>query len=398
MTHEIRIGSRDSELAVTQANIIIQSMLRARPELTIRLIRMKTTGDLSPEAALEGVQAKRLFTDALEDALRSGEIDLCVHSLKDMAECLPDNLPILAFSQREDPRDALIVKRGCDFTDFSALSESGAVGCSSARRRAQLAVLAPTLSTAPIRGNVPTRIKKLDHGDYGSIVLAAAGLKRLGLADRISRFFSLSEMIPAAGQGVLAVQGRDDWTYPFLDAVDDPTCRREAMAERAVITALGCGCSSPAAAFARSFGTEMEIWAMYAPGSVCGDGSPSGRAVGGGSADGAAGVGSHGDVADDGGSSGRAVGGGSADGADDGGSSGRAVGDGADDGSPSGRAVGDGADGIGGRNPTDGRGRALPGAADMPIRSRITGACDDWESLAEELAARLKEMAKEYDM
>ncbi|MDR0425362.1 MAG: uroporphyrinogen-III C-methyltransferase [Clostridiales Family XIII bacterium] len=266
MWPEIRIGTRESELAVRQAGIIIEAAMRACPGLRIRHIAMKTGGDMAPEAPLEGEQAKSMFTDTLEQALLDNEIDLCVHSLKDMSGKAPDGLAVLAFSKREDPRDALSLREGSAFMSFAGLPALGAIGCSSARRRVQLAALAPEAQTAPIRGNVPTRIAKLDGGGYGGIVLAAAGLRRLGLGNRISRFFSAHEMIPAAGQGIIAVQGRSGWRHPLLEAVDDPISRRAALAEQETLAALGCGCSSPAAAFARISGTEIKISAMYCDG------------------------------------------------------------------------------------------------------------------------------------
>jgi hydroxymethylbilane synthase len=243
---------------------------------------MKTQGDLLPAIPIEELRGsaagKALFTDTLEKALVSGEIDLCVHSLKDMAAVQPEDAPIVAVAERADPRDVLVVPESLAREDTAfqnrARTESPAlflkklgadlpVGCSGLRRRVQLLTLVPGLSIAPIRGNVPTRLAKLDSGQYGALILAAAGLARLGIA-RSGYVFSVEEMIPAAGQGALAVQGRRGEDYAFLEAVQDAACWEEVMAERAFIRALDCGCGSPAAAYARTSGNEMHIIGMYA--------------------------------------------------------------------------------------------------------------------------------------
>lgn len=260
---KIRIGSRKSRLAVIQTEIVAELLRRGHPELEIEIVTMDTTGDVVLDRPLDAVGGKGLFTLELEQALRRRDIDLSVHSLKDMPEATAEDLPILAYSKREDPRDALILPAGTAYEGLSRLSASKPVGCSSARRTMQLLVLCPGLSVAPIRGNVPTRLKKLDDGGYSALVLAAAGLSRLGLKSRITRLFSEEEMLPAAGQGILAVQGRKDFDANLLACVDDPDGRTAALAERAVIAGLGCGCSSPAAAFCRVSGNEAQIRASY---------------------------------------------------------------------------------------------------------------------------------------
>lgn len=218
-----------------------------------------------PELPLEGVNAKGLFTGTLTQALYRGEVDLCVHSLKDMPEVLPEELPIVAYSKRGDPRDALILPEGSAFNGFGGIDASAPIGCSSIRRRLQLLALAPEIRIASIRGNVPTRLSKLQRGQYGAIVLAMAGLLRLGLSARAGYVFSAREMVPAAGQGILAVQGRKGEDYSFLGAAHDPVSGEEASAERTLISALGCGYFSPAAAFANISGNEIKIIAMFGP-------------------------------------------------------------------------------------------------------------------------------------
>jgi hydroxymethylbilane synthase len=266
LTRKIRFGSRESDLAVIQARLIMDSIARAHPELSLHLVTMKTRGDLHPEMPLEGrgFSGKALFTGALEQALARGDIDFCVHSLKDMAERENPDLPIAALAKRGDPRDMLVLPRGKKFSGLDALDPSLPVGCSSVRRRIQLFALAPGLTTAPIRGNVPTRLAKMDRDAYGALILAAAGLERLGIRDRTGYLFPVREMIPAAGQGILAVQGRYGEDYSFLDVVRDPVTEEEARLERALIGALGAGCGSPAAAFVRITGNEMSILGMYA--------------------------------------------------------------------------------------------------------------------------------------
>ncbi len=260
---KIRIGSRKSRLAVIQTKIVADLLRHAHPELETEIVAMDTTGDVILDRPLDAVGGKGLFTLELEQALRRGEIDLSVHSLKDMPEVIPEDLPILAYSKREDPRDALVLPVGAVYERLGRLSGERPVGCSSARRTIQLLALCPELSVASIRGNVPTRIKKLDDGGYSALILAAAGLKRLSLASRISRLFSEEEILPAAGQGILAVQGRKDFDVSLLACVDDPDGRTAAMAERAVIAGLGCGCSSPAAAFCRVLGNAVQLCAFY---------------------------------------------------------------------------------------------------------------------------------------
>jgi hydroxymethylbilane synthase len=249
----------------------MEAIARFHPEIDLELVTMKAQGDLRPDLPLETAVpgGKALFTGALEDALARNEVDLCVHSLKDMAEVIPEGLPIAAMVKRGDPRDALILPEGQAFEGFDKLDKffrnSGAppAGCSSLRRRIQLHSLAPSAVFAPIRGNVPTRIRKLDEGQYSLLVLAAAGLERLGISARAAYFFPVGEMIPAAGQGVLAVQGRRGEDYAFLDAVRDPVTEAEALTERAFVRAAGGGCGSPAAAFAAITGNEIKLIALF---------------------------------------------------------------------------------------------------------------------------------------
>lgn len=260
---EIRIGSRASELAIAQSNLVVGAIAKAYPEYRFKLVTMHTRGDRELGRPMEDAgSGKDFFTDTLEEALRQGKVDLCVHSLKDLPEQFPEDLPVLAYSRREDPRDALILPQDKTFCNFS--QNHSPVGCSSARRRLQLLTIAPWLQMAQIRGNVPTRIAKLDRGEYGAVVLAMAGLNRLGTSERASRIFSTEEIIPAAGQGILAVQGRRGEPHEYLDAVNDPVSALEAQAERELLCELGCGCNSPAAAYAQIIGGVILLSGMFA--------------------------------------------------------------------------------------------------------------------------------------
>ncbi len=256
---KLRIGSRDSRLAVIQAETVMTALRTAHPEIELELVTMKTTGDKILDRTLDQIGGKGLFVKELDAALRAGRVDLTVHSCKDLPAELPPDLPIAAFTGREDPRDVLVLPLGAAAPD-PALP----IGSSSPRRRLQIQQLYPHIRVEPIRGNIQTRLRKLDEGACGALVLAAAGLKRLGLEGRISRYFSPAELLPAAGQGILAIQCRADMDAGFLDCVRDVEGTACALAERAFTTALGGGCTSPAAAYAVIHGGEITITGLYA--------------------------------------------------------------------------------------------------------------------------------------
>lgn len=252
----IRVGSRESALAVAQSVWVIERIRRAHPELRIELVTMTSTGDRILDTTLEKIGGKGLFTKELEAALLGGEIDIAVHSLKDVPMELDERLPIVAYSQREDPRDALVFRDG--------VIKPVVAGCSSARRRVQLSRLFEGIEVESVRGNVNTRLRKLDVGQYDFLVLAAAGLNRLGLGGRISRLLSIEEMLPAACQGVLGVQGRLGEDYGFLDCVNDRGSALCSQAERVFVATLGGGCTLPVAAYAQKSGEEIKLEALYA--------------------------------------------------------------------------------------------------------------------------------------
>ncbi len=247
----IRVGSRDSRLAVVQAEEVCRTLGDCE------LITMKTTGDMVLDKTLDQVGGKGLFVKELDRALADGRVDLTVHSLKDVPMEQPAGLPLVAFTRRADARDALVLPEN------GMWDKTKPIGCSSARRRVQLKQLFPAIDVQPVRGNVQTRLAKLESGAYGALVLAAAGLQRLGLEKRISRYFSPDEMIPAAGQGILAVQGRAGELEDEARLVDDADARDCAAAERSFIQTLGGGCFAPVAAYAEVQDDTLHLRGLY---------------------------------------------------------------------------------------------------------------------------------------
>ncbi|MGN0183224.1 MAG: hydroxymethylbilane synthase [Candidatus Ornithomonoglobus sp.] len=254
---KIRVGSRESRLAVIQSEIIINKLKRLDPSVEIELVTMKTTGDKILDRTLDKVGGKGLFVKELDRALLDGEVDITVHSLKDMPMELEKGLKIAAYSEREAANDVLILRSG-------ETEIKGAIGCASLRRTEQLKRLYPGVEIRPVRGNVLTRLKKLDSGEYGALVLAKAGIARLGLCDRISREFTAEEIIPAAGQGIMAVEARADYHNELLDKINDENAEYCAVAERSFVRALGGGCSVPVAAYAETDGIGITVCGMDA--------------------------------------------------------------------------------------------------------------------------------------
>lgn len=238
----IRIGSRDSVLALAQTQLVIDTIKKNDPDIEIELVKMKTTGDRILDRTLDKVGGKGLFVKELDEALLSKAVDLTVHSYKDMPMTLNPQLPVVGLSRREDPRDVLILPASGQFPQKP-------IGTASVRRQLQLKALFPDQETAPVRGNLQTRLKKLDQGDYAALVLAAAGVRRLGLQERISRIFSVDEMLPAAGQGIIAVQGRFGEDFSYLKGFTSQESCYVSLAERAFVRALDGGCSAPTAAY-----------------------------------------------------------------------------------------------------------------------------------------------------
>lgn len=254
----VRVGSRESILAVIQSEMVMKYISDNCSDLKTELVTMKTTGDKILDRTLDKVGGKGLFVKELDHALMENKTDISVHSLKDMPMEISEELPLIGFSRREDPRDALVLPEGKTEIDFSK-----PIGCSSSRRIIQLQQIYPEATFKYIRGNVQTRLKKVDSGEYSATVLATAGLKRLGLENRISRYFEPDEMIPAAGQGVLAVQGRRDVDYGYLEGFFDRDATLSSICERAFVTELNGGCSSPVAAYATVSEGNIDVTGLY---------------------------------------------------------------------------------------------------------------------------------------
>lgn len=255
---KVVIGSRESKLAVIQSEIVADYIRENHGEIEVELLTMKTTGDKILDKTLDKIGGKGLFVKELDKALLDGRSDLSVHSLKDMPMEVSKMLPIVACSKREDPRDVLVLPKGVEEIDFSK-----PLGTSSLRRTLQLKKLYPQAEFKSIRGNVISRLRKLDEGEYSAIILAAAGLKRLGLESRISRYFEPEEVIPAAGQGILAVQGREGEDYRYLAGLHQEDVMFVAKGERAFVKELNGGCSSPVAAYGKIENDMLTLLGLY---------------------------------------------------------------------------------------------------------------------------------------
>ncbi len=257
----LRIGSRGSQLALWQANHI-SGLLRARGhQVEIEII--KTTGDKITDVALAKVGTKGMFTKEIEEALADGRVDLAVHSLKDLPTTLPEGFELAAVTQRENPRDAFL---SLNYSSVRDLPQKAHVGTSSLRRQAQLKAIRPDLEIFPLRGNVDTRLRKLVAGDFDAIILASAGLHRLGLTEHVREILSESFMCPAAGQGALGIEIRlgDAPTHEHLKFLNDPAARNATSAERALLNRLGGGCQVPIGAFSEMKDGKLHLTAVVA--------------------------------------------------------------------------------------------------------------------------------------
>jgi hydroxymethylbilane synthase len=273
------IASRGSQLALWQARWVAAQLSGAGHECRIEII--KTTGDKITDVPLAKVGTKGLFTKEIEEALLDGRADLAVHSLKDLPTELPEGLVLAAVPEREDPRDAVVGRKLAD------LALGARVGTSSLRRAAQLRQLRPDLQVESVRGNLDTRLRKLDEGQYDAILLAAAGLKRLGWGNRIAEILAPEQMCPAVGQGALAIEARAG--FDGVAVLDDAATHTAVMAERAVLGALGGGCQVPIGAYATVSEGRVQVLAIVA----APDGSQVIRANAEGAAADAAAIGAH---------------------------------------------------------------------------------------------------------
>lgn len=259
----LRIATRRSALAVWQAEHVAAALRTAHPGLEVTIVPMSTRGDELLDVSLAAVGGKGLFTHELERAMAAGVADLAVHSLKDMPAGLPDGMTLAAIPERADPFDAFVSN---NYDSLSALPPGARVGTSSQRRRAQILHRHPQLACVPLRGNVNTRLEKLDGDGYEAIVLAVAGLQRLGFGARIRAVIDADTCLPAIGQGALALECRsdDERTLALLAALDDPETRACVEAERTVSLVLGGSCHTPLAAFATITSGRLELRARVA--------------------------------------------------------------------------------------------------------------------------------------
>ncbi len=245
----LRVGTRASALALWQTNHVIEALERAWPHVRCERVPIRTLGDRVKDIPLPRIGDRGLFTREIEAGLREHTIDVAVHSLKDLPTENPEDLTVGAVLEREDPRDALVSRASCA---FAALPPRARVGTSSIRRRAQLLAVRADLQIVDIRGNVPTRLERVARGDYDATVLALAGLRRLGLAERASDVFALTQLLPAPGQGALAVQLRatDTDMIKLVGALDHQPTRWATDAERGLLALLEGGCQAPIGAVA----------------------------------------------------------------------------------------------------------------------------------------------------
>jgi hydroxymethylbilane synthase len=273
--HELRLGTRGSPLALWQANEVA-ARIRETGGPPCRIVVIRTSGDRLQDARLSEEGGKRLFVKEIEDALLRDDIDLAVHSSKDMSVSLPDGLTIAGVLAREDPLDAVVLPVRAEGSGLrvdsvdelaAALGRAPSIGTGSVRRIAQLARLVPGARFSPIRGNLDTRLHKLDEGQHDALVLAAAGLRRLGFASRISLTLPATACVPAPGQGIVAVEirGDDEAVRQAVSRVNDQLADSALTAERAVVRGLGGGCQTPIGALASSLDREtIELVAVVA--------------------------------------------------------------------------------------------------------------------------------------
>lgn len=263
----VRIGTRGSALALAQSNWVKAELMRNQSELEIELRIIKTGGDRLIDTPIRALGGKGVFTKEIEEALLRDEIDLAVHSMKDLPPRLPAELVIAAVPKREDARDVLVSREN---RPFAELPPETIIGTGSLRRQAQLLHRRRDVTVQPIRGNVDTRLKKLDEGQVGALVMAAAGLKRIGRADRIGEYLADEVCLSAVAQGALGIESRkESWVRECLKFLHDPAAWSEVTAERALLDRLGGNCYVPIGARARLVGAELKLAGIVA--------SPDGR-------------------------------------------------------------------------------------------------------------------------
>jgi len=258
MERILRIGTRGSALALVQTNWVAEKIRAQHPGIRLEIVTIKTAGDKIQDVALAKIGGKGLFVKEIEEALQRGEIDAAVHSLKDMPAEIHAGLEIAVVPEREDPRDVLISRGN---RKLEELPRGAKIGTGSLRRGIQLARLIPHVQIVPIRGNLDTRIRKIEKEGLDGIIVAAAGVRRMGWTDRVSQFIAVDQIIPAVGQGALAVETReaDGEIAGLLSFLDHEDSRIEVGAERAFLRVFGGGCQIPIAAFGRKKGDGMSL-------------------------------------------------------------------------------------------------------------------------------------------
>jgi len=258
----LTVATRGTDLAIAQTRIIISALKKTCPDIRIEIKKITTEGDRDKRTALWNLKNAGFFTSQIEDALLAGEADFAVHSFKDLPTQQRDGLTVAAVCDRQFAEDCLIAN--IPVNSIRQLPPSAKIGTSSLRRMALVKHLRADLTPLPIRGNVPTRIKLLQQGKFDAIILARAGIERLGLGEKISLCFDPQQFIPAPAQGALAVQTRTDnpATTELVAAIDDKNLRTITFAERQVLVTMRCGCHAPVGAFAKITGNDMEIFAF----------------------------------------------------------------------------------------------------------------------------------------
>jgi hydroxymethylbilane synthase len=260
----IKIGTRGSELALAQTNLVIDQIHRHYPDVTCEIIIIKTMGDKILDKPLLEFGGKGAFVTEFEDAILRNDIDLAIHSSKDMPMELAKGLEIMGVLTREDPRDVLITRKDTNLEQL----ETAVVGTSSLRRQHQIEQLYPNIHCTSLRGNVNTRLRKLSEGEYDAIILAAAGLRRLNLESQEAfryRYLSYEEMVPAAGQGIIAIEGRGDTELnKIIKSISDPKAGMELEIERKALQLLEAGCHEPIGIFSEIIGNQITIRMMKA--------------------------------------------------------------------------------------------------------------------------------------
>lgn len=263
MKDRIIVGTRESPLALSQTNDVVEVLKRLLPNVRCEIVKIRTKGDKMHDSGIAPVEGKSMYTEEIEMALTKGEIDVAIHSMKDLTTDLQNDLVIAAVPERVNPRDVLVSRRKIKFGELPA---GARVGTSSPRRKSQLLAARGDLEIINMHGNVDTRLRKLKEGEYDAIVLAAAGLIRLGLEKHATEFLSTEVMLPAVGQGALAVETRanDDAVRKLLSQIDHEPSRRAVEAERVFARRLGATCHTPIAAYARIESRKFVIDGMVA--------------------------------------------------------------------------------------------------------------------------------------